>query len=145
MLLSGKADVNARNIFYETPLYMATINPRGKNLEIAEMLIVGGADLNMIVTENGRTLLHAAALQSDTLLTLVFLLSKGADPNVYDNEGQTPLTLAVLNNKLEAVDALVNGGADPNYPAMTGKKPLAIAEELDYYKIASKLRLAGAK
>lgn len=146
ILIKGGADVNAQNIFYETPLYMATVNPPGKNLEIAEMLIAAGAEMNKIVTENGRTLLHVAALQSDKLAdSLIFLLKKGADPNVYDNDGQTPLTLAILNNKPEAVDALVKGGADPNYPAMTGKKPLAIAEELDHYKIVSKLKLAGAK
>lgn len=71
-------------------------------------------------------------------------MDAGATINIYDNEGQTPLTLAVMNNKIEAVKTLIAAGADVNFAAMNGKKPLSIAEEYDYYKIESALRKAGA-
>lgn len=146
MLIKAGAKVDTHNIFYETPLFMATIDQRGKNLEIADILVASGADVNAVVTENGRTLVHAAVMISDAMPdSLQFLLGKGAVTNIYDNDGQTPLTLAVLNNKLAAVKILVKAEADVNFPAMNGKKPMFIADELDYYKISSQLRKAGAK
>lgn len=145
MLISTGADVNLHNLFQDTPLSKATVDSSGKDLEIADILLKAGADINAVVAENGRTPLHLAVMKSDSLLdSFHFLLDKGAATNIYDNDGHTPLTLAVLHNKIEAVKGLVEAGADVNFPAMNGKKPLFIAEEFDYYKIAGKLRKAGA-
>jgi ankyrin repeat protein len=42
------------------------------------------------------------------------LLARGADPNLANDKGQTPLAGAVFKNEIEVVRALVDGGADPN-------------------------------
>lgn len=145
ILLKAGANTNTHNIFQVTPLARVTIDPNGKNLEIADILVEAGADINDVVNERGQTALHVAAMGSGSLTdSLQFLLDKGATTNIYDNEGHTPLTRAVLHNNIEAVKSLIAAGADVNFPAMNGKKPLFIANELDYYEIAGKLRKAGA-
>jgi ankyrin repeat protein len=145
MLTRAGANVNTHNMFQVTPLARVTVDSNGKNLEIADILVKAGADINDGVNEKGQTPLHLAVMENDNLLdSLHFLLEKGAATNIYDNDGHTPLTLAVLHNNIDAVKGLIAAGADVNHPAMTGKKPLFIAEELDYYKIAGKLRKAGA-
>lgn len=146
MLIKRGANVNVRNIFYETPLSEATVNPEGKDLDCARLLAQAGADLNALVSEKGRTSLHLAAMKGDGFSdSLQFLLENGADPNIYDNEGQTPLTLAVEHNNRKAVEILIEEGVDLNVPALNGETPLAMAERLDNYQIASKLRTAGAE
>ena len=80
MLVKAGADVNAQNIFRETPLFKATVEPKGINLEIAEVLVLAKADTSALVTENGQSLLHVAVMRNETLSgSLRFLLRKGAD------------------------------------------------------------------
>ena len=63
-----------------------------KALEAAKVLVGLGADVNE-ATETGWTPLHAAAfLGADTLIE--FLASEGANPNVRNGCGQSPLSLA---------------------------------------------------
>ena len=145
MLIEAGADVNAKNIYRDTPLYRVTVDPAGKDLEIAEIILQSGADINAVVNVDGRTALHVAVLESDDMLdSLAFLLEKGAATDIYDNKGQTPLTLAALHNKPKAAKALIEAGADVNYPAMNGDKPRYTAEKLEHNEIARMLRVAGA-
>jgi ankyrin repeat protein len=57
------------------------------------------------------------------------LLSKGADPNVKDEDGNTPLHLAIKANHLQIARLLVERGADVNARNKRGKTPLHIAAE----------------
>lgn len=144
-LIKAGAAVNFKNNFYESPLSRATIAPKGKDLEIADMLLKAGADINALVSMDGRTSLHLAVLNSNSNLdSLNFLLDKGAKTDIYDNEGQTPLTLAITNNKTEAVEALIKAGADVNFPTLKGDKPLELAEKTESRKIVYMLKKAGA-
>ena len=145
MLIKAGAEVNTHNIFQDTPLSIAVVDSNTIDLEIADILVKSGADINAVVTENGSTLLHLAVINSDTLPdSLRFLLGNGAATDIYNNDGYTPLTLAVMNNKIAAVTGLIEAGVDVNFPAMNGNTPLIIADKFDYYKISSKLRKAGA-
>jgi len=63
-----------------------------KALEAAKVLVELGADVNE-ATETGWTSLHAAAFLGANSL-IEFLVSKGANPNVRNGCGQTPLSLA---------------------------------------------------
>ena len=59
---------------------------------------------------DGRTALMLAVLQG-RLDTVVALLGRGADPNVADTSGVTPLQAARAQHQPEMVDALLRAGA----------------------------------
>lgn len=63
----------------------------------------------------GFTPLHTAASHSSfqAHLVLVDLLESGAEVEAVDNEGRTPLLLALEGNRKEAIDVLLAAGAGP--------------------------------
>lgn len=71
---------------------------------------------------------------------LSMLLAKGADPNVADGQGATPLHLACgrPNASLDMVSLLINRGADPHLPCR-GMTPLETARGARNDAIASYL------
>lgn len=48
----------------------------------------------------------------DQLVSL--LLSHGANPNILNDRGQSPLAGAVFKDEKEVINALLEGGADPD-------------------------------
>ena len=86
--LAAGANVNAKDMFGETPLYIAAGN---SHKEIAELLIANGADVNAEDTA-ARTPLHAAAGRGHKE-TAELLIAKGA--NVNANNSGTPLDSAI--------------------------------------------------
>jgi ankyrin repeat protein len=52
---------------------------------------------------------------------------KGADPNIRDNKGETPLVVAANLGFVEGVDALIANGARVDEPNATGETPLISA------------------
>ncbi|ONK67191.1 uncharacterized protein A4U43_C06F17240 [Asparagus officinalis] len=85
-----KIELEAKNMYGETPLHMAAKNGCS---ESAQVLIVHGASLEAR-TSNGMTPLHLAvwhALLADDCVTVGTLLEFSADCGVKDDEGKTPL------------------------------------------------------
>lgn len=79
-------------------------------IEKAKGLFTNQAEINM-VDEDGNTALHAAARINDPDLT-TFLIIKGADTELKNNSGDTPLHVAVKGDGYEAARSLTNMGAD---------------------------------
>lgn len=77
----------------------------------AERAVEQGASPNAIVLELGCNALHVSALFSPSLLPV--FLNLGADPNVLDDAGHTPLSLAAIDADADACLALMAAGADP--------------------------------
>lgn len=75
---------------------------------------------------NGRTGLHIAASRRD-IVWLVYLANQGANPNIADNHGVTPIMLASQLGWFEGVDALIKAGAHVDDPNETGETPLILA------------------
>ena len=112
-LVSAEADVHARNKQGNTPLH------RAKSFEIRKLLIETGADVNARNT-SGATPLH----YMDDVPSAKLLVATGADINARDNEGKTPLHNA---GRLNILAMLVKAGADKNIKDNEGEIPMDYA------------------
>ena len=89
----------------------------------------------------GNTQLHRSVTQRE-IGTVRNILAQGADVNIQNNLGQTPLHLAVLANDLELVELLVEtGGADVNAYGGSAGAPIILAQG----QILAYLQSKGAK
>jgi ankyrin repeat protein len=112
--------------------------------EIVDMLAQPGSTLiNSRDLATNRTALHIVVERRD-LTWLNFLLARGADPNLADNKGVTPLLLACRIGFLDAVDALVKKGARVDEGNSTGETPLMSAVHSRNVPLMRALLLAGA-
>lgn len=77
-----------------------------------------GVPVNL--THNKTTLLTAAAVNRNPK-ALIFLLEHGADPNLLDGHGRSPIMLAVKCGNFDNVRKLYKAGADPDLGAPSAK------------------------
>ncbi len=75
---------------------------------------------------SGETALHLVTARRD-LVWIKFLAQKGANPNIRDKRGVTPLQLAVRLGFIEGVEALINAGAEVDVNDSAGETPLIAA------------------
>lgn len=75
---------------------------------------------------NGRTGLHITVERRD-VVWLVYLINQGANPNIADNRGITPLMRASQLGFFEGVEMLITGGARIDEPNSAGETPLISA------------------
>ena len=112
--------------------------------EVEELLGKPGSTLiNARDITNGRTALHIAAARRD-IVWLVFLANKGANPNIADNRGVTPLMLASSLGFFEGVAALIKVGARVDEPNEAGETPLITAVHRRDTQMMRVLLQAGA-
>lgn len=91
----------------------------------------------------GETALHIVTARRDATW-MGFLLAKGADPNIRDNHGDTPLVVAANLGFVEGVDALIANGARVDEPNSTGETPLITAVHRRDIAVMRSLLKAGA-
>jgi ankyrin repeat protein len=107
LLIDRGADVAARNDMGMTPLHIA------QECSIVEVLVRRGADVNARA-DNGWTPLHVQAQEGDdtgALEVMEALLEAGANPNLTDEEGNTPMTFALERDEPEKIAILkAHGG-----------------------------------
>jgi ankyrin repeat protein len=75
---------------------------------------------------SGDTGLHLVVQRRD-VLWIRFLLQRGADPNIRNKKGVSPLQLATAMGFTDGVEALIKGGANVNVSDQTGETPLIAA------------------
>lgn len=75
---------------------------------------------------SGDTGLHIVVARNDALWVR-FLLQRGADPNIRNKKGLSPLQLATSLGFTDGVEALIKGGANVNVNDQTGETPLIAA------------------
>ncbi len=102
------ADLNKKNPDNQTPLYIAVAN---KHKPIVEYLLSKGANISEKNGEYGSSALHKACA-SGALDIAKVLVNAGADVNLKSDEGYTPLSNAVSNNKQITVKYLISNGAN---------------------------------
>lgn len=103
--LARNADINATDIFNQTPLMEAI---RANKTEFAKFLISKGADARC-TDRNGLTVLHIAVSAGNIELVKI-LLDKGIDVNAKNTAGETPLRSAMKNGKTAIADLLRQKG-----------------------------------
>lgn len=98
------------------------------SLEVVEFLLHQGCPPNHIDARQGWTALHFAAQAGKTEIASV-LLESGADPNIQDAFGNSPLWRAVfcVTDDDALVRLLLSNGADFNLNNRSGVSPIALA------------------
>lgn len=92
---------------------------------LADQFSTGSLQQRVIRKEiDPHTLIHKAILENSSEV-IQFLLKQGVDVDYPDENGMTPLTIAILNRCGYAVDTLLQNGADTNPPIKWGGKNLA--------------------
>lgn len=95
--------------------------------EATELLNAPGSTVvNARDISTGETGLHITVARRDLTWTR-FLLQEGANPNIADNRGRTPLAAAAQLGWIEGVEALLKAGARPDIANETGETPLIAA------------------
>ena len=99
-----------------------------KDIDKADELLgkPGSVLINSRDLTSGRTGLHIAADRRD-VVWLVYLLNRGANPNIADIRGVTPLMRASQMGFFEGVQHLVTKGARVDASNSTGETPLILA------------------
>lgn len=96
-----------------TPPYLADPDLRTVAIELAELAIQYGIDVNIGLETDGRTFLHMCVLLHDPVTageTVRWLLAHGADPYKVRDDGESPLTLAMKMGRTEIVE-LIRGNS----------------------------------
>ena len=112
------------NISLDTALHTAA---RVNNLEVVQILLQHGADINM-PNISLDTALHTAA-RVNNLEVVQTLLEYGADINMLNRSWDTPLHAACLFDKPHMVNLLLSMGADPYIMNKDNRKPRDIYKE----------------
>ncbi len=112
------------------------------NYDVAALCLESGVDINEV---DGRTLLHAFALQGDLVGTR-WLVDHGAMIDVRDQGNNTPLHKACeRNSTLTVVKLLLERGASLTATNSNGETALDLAIKNDKKSIATYLKLVGEK
>ncbi len=113
------------------------------NSELVSFLIRNGADINITDPDFGETILNIMA-HDGQYEKVQLLLKYGADPNIRDNNGKTPLIHAAREGYPASVELLIEHGADPNIKDNNGDDAIRIAKYRDYREMVQYLMAHGA-
>jgi len=99
-----------------------------RNIKILEILLKYGADINLLTDTayDQETALHRAC-KFKKAKVVEFLLNNGADPNIKDAMGETPLFDAVRSGCYKCIELLSSAGVNLNQSNNGGLIPIQIA------------------
>ncbi len=128
------------------PAYQFIKSVKDKDLYKANTLLSepGAAIVDFRDPDTGESALHMVVKRRD-VTWINFLLGRGANPDVEDRNGNTPLTLAAAQGFTDGVSALITGKADVNRRNRSGETPLIKAVQVLNVPTVRLLLAAGAK
>ena len=158
-LIDAGVPVNGIGDDQSTPLHFAA---QEGHVDVAKLLIKKGADINAkddinqtpvdrarfwkqekIIALLESSSIHEAAKEGN-LNIVIQQLDSGADVNLANESGDTPLTYAAFMGHLEIVDLLIEKGAQVNVKGLAGWTPVHLAAQRGHKKIIELLIEKGA-
>ena len=126
-LLGAVAAVPASaQLFSDGFEFLKAVKDRDGDAVTAALDEPGTTVVNTRDLSSGETALHIVTARRDALW-IRFLTGRGANPNIRDKKGVTPLQLAVTLGFVEGVEALVRAGAEVEVTDSSGETPLISA------------------
>ncbi|CAI9178267.1 unnamed protein product [Rangifer tarandus platyrhynchus] len=111
----------------------------GGHCNVIEWMIGDGCEVDVVDAGSRWTPLMRVSAVSGNQEVASLLIDAGADVNVKDKDGKTPLMVAVLNNHEELVQLLLDRGADASVKNEFGKGILEMARVFDRQNVLSLL------
>ena len=109
-MIKNGADVNAKNMFNETPLMKANKNG---NIDATKELLNAGADHNML-DGFGDAWVHRAIDGGYKQELIQTMIDHGADVNATNKHNETAFMKACKTGNVDAIKLLLSVGANPN-------------------------------
>ena len=106
---SGHGSDQPKDGLHTPPRYLTDPDLRKVAIELAELALQRGIDVNLACESDGSTFLHKCVLLRDSMIateTVSWLLAHGADPNRQRDDGQTPLALALNFGRMDLVQLM---------------------------------------
>jgi ankyrin repeat protein len=141
LLLDKGADPNALDEGGQSAMQFAA---QMRSPALIDLLVAHGGNLQFKEPTRNRSLLHIAA-QADRIVNIPYLLKHGLDIDAQDQQGATPLMLAVAYEKPGTVKALLKAGANAEIPDSDGFPPLLHAVNNRMLAMTEVLLNGGAK
>ncbi|XP_055416307.1 fibronectin type 3 and ankyrin repeat domains protein 1 [Bubalus kerabau] len=111
----------------------------GGHCNVIEWMIGDGCEVDAVDAGSRWTPLMRVSAVSGNQEVASLLIDAGADVNMKDKDGKTPLMVAVLNNHEELVQLLLDRGADASVKNEFGKGVLEMARVFDRQNVLSLL------
>ncbi|WP_425229054.1 ankyrin repeat domain-containing protein [Sphingomonas sp.] len=140
LLLAAPAGAQFQSEGYK---FLQAVREAKSNDVIAALSRPGSVIVNTRDRSTGETALHITVRRGDLPYTS-FLLAKGADANVRDGHGITPMLAAIQEGHGDLVPLLVAGHANPNLGSSSGVTPIILATQLRQVETVRSLIAANA-
>lgn len=106
--------------------FLEAVRDREGDVVTAFLKEPGSTLVNARDITTGDTGLHIVVRRRDSLWVR-FLTQNGANPNIRNNAGETPLQIAAIVGPIESVTALIKAGANVDDTNSAGETPLIAA------------------
>jgi ankyrin repeat protein len=117
---------------------------KGDGTKVMKLMTdTNGSIVNTKSRDTGDAALHILARTGDPVF-LRYLIQKGANPNIEDASGNSPMMIAVNSGFDEGVRILITYHANVNLPNKSGETPLIRAVQLRKRDLVMMLLAAGA-
>ncbi len=143
VLAAASFAVPASAQFSDSYKFLESVKKKEGDKVTAALDEPGSTIVNTRDVSTGESALHIVVARRD-LAWLQFLVARGANVNIRDNKGVTPLVLAVRLNFLEGVEYLISKGARVDEANSAGETPLITAVHNRNIALMRMLLKAGA-
>ncbi len=149
--LAMEGKVTAAEGFLREPAFLRSADREGHtalfaaavagNLQVLERVLALSPNLDLGDVHGATALFYSATGGTEVLKRLI---QRGADVNLQDQKGRSPLIVAVLMNHIDAAGLLLAAGADVNHQDRHGATALFYAADAGFSELVDLLLKRGA-